>query len=70
MNENEILFENGEYWVEAAEFGTGRFKPKSKGFIVWKQGITHSTKVASVSTLDRAKEEIQRRLTVPPDVTA
>jgi hypothetical protein len=30
--------------VCAAEFGTGRFKPKSKGFEVWEFGITHSTR--------------------------
>jgi hypothetical protein len=39
-----ILYENGPFWVCAAEFGSGRFKPKSKGYEVWESGITHSTR--------------------------
>ena len=42
------LYENGHFWVSVAEFGTGRFRPKSKGYEVWHSGITHSTRRASI----------------------
>lgn len=43
-----ILYENGPFWVSAELFGSGRFKPKSRGFKVWESGITHATCRASI----------------------
>ena len=43
-----ILYENGPFWVTAAEFGTGRFEPKGKGFEVYENGVTHSTRRAII----------------------
>ena len=48
MTESGILHEAGPYWVSAATFGSGRFKPKSSGFRVWRQGLTHSTLAATI----------------------
>lgn len=44
----EVLYENDPFWVRAAEFGSGRFKPKSKGFEVYENGVTHSTRRAAI----------------------
>lgn len=57
MTEQDIVFESGKYWV---------FDAKKKGFEVYKSGITHSTRCASIGWtgevgLDRAKQEIKRR---------
>ena len=46
-----ILYENGPFWVCAAEFGSGRFKPKSKGFEVYENGVTHATRRAVIGRL-------------------
>ena len=59
MKERDILFERGCYWIKASD----RFK----GFEVYQTGLTHSTRVASIGYagqpgLDRAKAEIERRL--------
>lgn len=67
MRESDILFESGPYWICREQFGSGRFKPKSNGFAVYKTGITHSVRVASIGYegekgLQRAKQEIVRRL--------
>jgi hypothetical protein len=61
-----ILYENGPFWVCAAEFGSGRFKPKSKGFEVYENGVTHSTRRAIIghegeAGLKRAIAEADRR---------
>ena len=48
MKETDILYSNGQFWVRAAEFGSGRFKPKSKGYEVWEDGITHATCQAKI----------------------
>lgn len=40
--ESYILYENGDFWVSDATFGTGNFKPKTEGFQVWECTITHS----------------------------
>lgn len=60
------LYDNGSYWVRAAEFGTGRLKPKSKGYEVLKSGLTHSTVCARIGYdgargLKLATEEADRR---------
>lgn len=57
MTEQDIVFESGKYWI---------FDAKKKGFEVYKNGITHSTRCASIGWtgqfgLDRAKQEIKRR---------
>lgn len=58
MREADILYENGPFWVCR----------KGKGFEVYRAGVTHSTRVASVGFegqkgLDRAKAEADRRAT-------
>jgi hypothetical protein len=57
MTEQDIVFESGKYWV---------FDAKKKGFEVYKNGVTHSTRCAQIGWtgqvgLDRAKQEITRR---------
>ena len=59
MKERDILFERDGYWVKASD----RFK----GFEVYQTGLTHSVRVASIGYagqpgLDRAKAEVERRL--------
>lgn len=56
MKENDILYENGDYWVCREHYG----------FAVYKTGITHSVRVASIGFkgdegLQRAKAEADRR---------
>ena len=56
-NVADIVFERGDYWVKRA----------AKGFEVYKTGVTHSTRCAIIGYegqkgLDRAKQEIERRL--------
>lgn len=46
--EEDILLEIGDYFVLPALFGTGRFKPKSEGLQVWKNGATHATIAAHI----------------------
>jgi hypothetical protein len=58
MKESDILFENGDYWIKKA----------NHGFEVYRQGITHSTRVAIIGYegaegLEKAKNEIEKRLT-------
>lgn len=48
MSENQIVYEQGNYFVVAATFGSGRFKPKSHGFQVYEQGITHAKLAATI----------------------
>ena len=57
MRESDILYEQGPYWICR----------KGKGFEVYKTGVTHSVRVASIGFegdkgLQRAKAEIARRL--------
>lgn len=64
--ERDILFESGPYWVKAATFGSGRFRPKSHGFEVYRSGITASVKVATIGYsgpegLAKASNEATRR---------
>lgn len=59
--ESDIAYEKGLYWV---------LNMKSKGFEVYKNGITHSTRCAVIgyqgqNGLNRAILEIDRRLGVP-----
>lgn len=68
MKEAEILYRNGPFWVRAESYGTGRLRPKSNGFSVYKDGLTHATRVATFGYegqigLDRAKAEADRRAT-------
>ncbi len=70
--ESDILYQNGRFWVRAAEFGSGRFKPKSKGFEVWEDGITHATRRAIIGFegqkgLDRAITEADRLASSQPE---
>ena len=63
---SEILYENGDFWVRAEQFGSGRFKPKSSGYAVYRTGVTHSTRVAQIGWegeigLAKAKAEADRR---------
>ena len=58
--ESDIAYEKGQFWV---------LNLGSKGFEVYKNGITHSTRCAIIgftgkNGLDRAILEIDRRLTV------
>jgi hypothetical protein len=48
LTEDDILYEVGDYWVCAELHGTGRFKPKTIGFAIYKNGVTHATKVATI----------------------
>lgn len=62
-----IVFEQGDYWVRRAVFGTGRFKPQSNGYEVMQVGTTHSKRVASIGYdgqegLERAKAFIASRV--------
>lgn len=57
MSEAQILFEKGPFWICR----------KGKGFEVYKTGVTHSVRVASIGFegdkgLQRAKAEIERRM--------
>ena len=59
MRESDIVYERGCYWIKAAD--------SFAGFEVYRIGITHSTRVASIgwtgtAGLDRAKAEIERRI--------
>ena len=56
MMEADILHENGPFWVCRTD----------KGFEVYRAGITHSTRVATIGYkgqpgLDRAKQEADKR---------
>jgi hypothetical protein len=59
MKEQEILYENGPFWVcRGQQFG--------KGFEVYRAGVTHSVRVAVIGYegqvgLDRAKAEADKR---------
>lgn len=59
--ENEILYRNGMFWVCRATFGTGRFRPKTQGFKVFQDTVTHAVCVAQIGFdgdvgLTKAKE--------------
>ena len=62
MNEQDIVFESGSYFVLRAKFG----RKKTPGFAVYKSGLTHAERVASIGYsgeigLQRARLEIERR---------
>jgi hypothetical protein len=48
MKQETPLYENGRFWVRRAQFGSGRFKPKSNGYEVYESGITHSVRRAII----------------------
>lgn len=57
LRESEILYENGDYWV---------YDARSKGYEVYKVGVTHSTRCAIIGYkgeegLRRAKAECDKR---------
>lgn len=59
LKESDILYEAGDYWVCRERFG------QSDGYAVYKNGLTHSTRVASIGFsgeegLRRAKAEADR----------
>lgn len=61
MKESDILFEVGDYWVSHAKFANLK-----KGYIVWKNNLTHSKLVARIGFegnegLERAKQEAVKR---------
>jgi len=63
-NAVDIILIVGQYFVTPATFG----RYATPGFEVWKQGVTHATKVATIGYggdegLKRAKAEIEKRLT-------
>jgi hypothetical protein len=56
------LYENGNFWIRAAEFGSGRLRPKSKGYEVLHSLLTHSVVVCSIGgDFEHAKAECDRR---------
>lgn len=60
MNVKEILFEKENYFIVKSN--------QHKGYDVYKSGITHATRCAQIGLegqagLDRAKAEIERRIT-------
>lgn len=62
MTEADILYENGPFWVCRA----------GKWFEVYRAGITHSTRVATIGYegqrgLDRAKWEADKRASTVPN---
>jgi len=66
MTEDDILYENGNFWVCRKQFGSGRFRPKSEGYEVYENGITHSKRVAIIGYageegLKRAIAEADKR---------
>jgi len=64
---NDPIYENGNFFVTEAEFGSGRYRPKSKGFLVWETGITHAVTRA---TIGYEGEEGLRRAIVEADKLA
>lgn len=48
MSESDILLHLPPFWVAKTQFGTGRFKPRSEGFEVLKEGATHSTIITRI----------------------
>ena len=48
LKESDILFQIGDFWVKKELFGSGKFKPKSEGYVVYKCGVTCSTQVAII----------------------
>lgn len=48
LKESDILHQNGNFWVCREEFGSGIFRPKSIGYAVYEDGITHSKRVAQI----------------------
>jgi len=57
MRESDIVYEKADYWVTRVRYG----------YDVYKNGVTHSTRVAQIGYkgeqgLARAKAEIERRL--------
>lgn len=65
MKKRLYVYEIGDFFVVAAEFGTGRLKPKSKGFEVYEAGITHGKCVATIgydgqAGLEKAKATADR----------
>ena len=64
MKESDILYEVGEYWVSRAKFAN-----ISKGYVVWKNNLTHSKLVARIGFegnegLNRAKAEASKRANI------
>ena len=62
MKESDILYQNGDFWVCKAL--------KNTGFEVYRDGLTHSTRVAIIGYtgeegLSRAKAEADRRANNP-----
>ena len=48
MKPSDILHENGNFWVARRVYGTGNFRPKTNGFVVYESGLTHSKEVAQI----------------------
>lgn len=64
-----ILHENGKFWVCREDLGSGRLRPKTQGYAVYENGITHSKRVAQIGYegsegLKRAIAECDRRATI------
>jgi hypothetical protein len=38
----EIIYQNGNFWVCRATFGTGRIRAKTNGFKIFQNSITHA----------------------------
>lgn len=62
-----ILYQTSDFWVCKERFGSGRLGPKSNGYAVYRNGITHSTRVAQIGFdgeegLRRAIAEADRRV--------
>ena len=60
------IYENGNFWVCKEQFGSGRLKPKSNGYAVYENGITHAKRVAQIGWdgqkgLERAIAEADKR---------
>jgi len=69
MKEADILYQNGAFWVTRYEFGSGKKRPKTLGYAVWKSGVTHSKLVAEIGYggslgFEKAQWEADRRAAV------
>jgi hypothetical protein len=59
-----ILYERGHYFVTPEIYGTGRFRPQTQGYAVWRNTSTHAERCAQISGgngYDRAVAECDRR---------
>lgn len=60
------IYQNGRFWVCCEEYGSGRLRPKTKGYAVYEDGVTCAKRVAQIGYsgtegFNRAVAECDRR---------